>query len=114
LKQLQIILASVRRNSRHLRRCNACNAISRWHWPIIVFRKRDTRKREFQALETTNKERQELHGDIADIRELHETPKEVGELPGESFQATNQTMLNGRFSKIKGNSTKSRHLQNEN
>jgi hypothetical protein len=66
-----------------------------------------------QALTGADEERKELPGDDADIRELHGTPRVVGELPGESSTQVNQAMSYGRSSKMEENSTESKYLADE-
>jgi hypothetical protein len=66
-----------------------------------------------QALTGAYEGKGELHGNDVDIRELHGTPREVGELPGESSKQIKQALPSGRSPEIEGNSTESTYPQNE-
>ena len=65
-----------------------------------------------QDLTEADEEKKELYSDDVDIRELHGTPREVGELPGESSKQMKQALPSGRSPEIEGNSTESTYPQN--
>jgi hypothetical protein len=66
-----------------------------------------------QALTGADEGKKELDGNDVDIPELHGTPREVGELSGESLNQIKRVLPSGRSLEVEGNSTEITYLQDE-